>query len=133
MSTYATKEGTHKFAKRFKEYKDFYIEHEGLLFSKLGMGTFIKEPYKEENYLFSYKDALKEGIKNGVNFLDTANNYRYTVSEEEVGEAINELIDEGEISRDEVIVATKGGFIPLNFPFPKNPYKWIEENILDKR
>lgn len=132
MSAYATHQGTHNFAKRFKTYKDFYIEHEGLLFSKLGMGTFIKEPYKEENYLFSYKHALKEGIKKGINFLDTANNYRYTVSEEEVGEAINELINEKTIKRDEVIVATKGGFIPLNFPFPKNPYKWIEQNILEK-
>jgi aryl-alcohol dehydrogenase-like predicted oxidoreductase len=132
MGTFATREGTRAFAKKFKNYKDFFTEYDGMLFSKLGMGTFVKEPYKEENYLFSYKDALKEGILNGVNVLDTANNYRYTVSEEEVGEAVRELIDEGKITRQEVIVATKGGFIPLDFPFPKNPYRWIEQNIIEK-
>ncbi|MGM0624124.1 MAG: aldo/keto reductase, partial [Campylobacterota bacterium] len=71
MENFATPQATHKFAKRFNYYRDFYLEHDRLLFSKLGMGTFIKEPYKEENYLFSYKDALKEGVKNGINFLDT--------------------------------------------------------------
>ena len=40
----ATPEGTLDFAKKFSNYKDFYIKHNGLIFSKLGLGTFSPEP-----------------------------------------------------------------------------------------
>jgi len=42
----ATTEGTLEFAKKFSNYKDFYIKSNDLIFSKLGLGTFNKEPYK---------------------------------------------------------------------------------------
>lgn len=132
MMKHATNEGTRRYAKKFDHYKEFYLAHNGLLFSKLGLGTFVKEPYKEENYLFSYKKVIKEAILNGINCIDTANNYRYGVSEKEVGSALYELLDEDKIQRDEIILTSKGGFIPLVYPFPPNPYRWIEENILQK-
>lgn len=132
MDQFATPSGTQRYAKRFCDYKEFYAQHEGLLFSKLGLGTFVKEPYKEENYEFSFKDVIKSAIQSGINVIDTANNYRYGVSEKEVGEAVAELVDQKIIARDEVIIASKGGFIPLCYPFPKNPYRWIEDNILHK-
>ena len=59
----ATKEATYNFAKQFSSYKDFYTQHNDLIFSKLGLGTFNKEPYKEENYVFHYIEAVKEAIK----------------------------------------------------------------------
>ncbi|HGZ71301.1 MAG TPA: aldo/keto reductase, partial [Nitratifractor sp.] len=55
---YATPEGTLEYAKEFSNYKDFYTRSNGLIFSKLGLGTFIKEPYKEENYVFDYISAV---------------------------------------------------------------------------
>jgi aryl-alcohol dehydrogenase-like predicted oxidoreductase len=128
--SYATPEATHRFAKRFSHYKDFYVRHEGLIFSKLGFGTFKKEPYKEENYLFDYKEALKEAIRSGINVIDTAINYRYQQSEREIGEALKELIQAGEVNREELIICSKGGFIPLDFPFPENPYAWIDEHMI---
>ena len=128
----ATPEATYLFAKQFSHYKDFYTRFDGLIFSKLGFGTFKKEPYKEENYIFDYKDALKSAIKNGINLIDTAINYRYQESEKEIGEVLAELIDKGEVKREELIVCSKGGFIPLCFPFPENPYTWIGENIIQK-
>ncbi|NCD11229.1 MAG: aldo/keto reductase [Epsilonproteobacteria bacterium] len=130
--SYATPEATHRFAKRFAQYKDFYMAHDGLLFSKLGFGTFKKEPYKEENYTFDYKEALHEAIKNGINVIDTAINYRYQESEKEIGEVLQALFQSGEVKRDELILCSKGGFIPLEFPFPQNPYTWIDANILQK-
>ena len=129
---YATPEATHRFAKRFSHYKDFYARFDGLIFSKLGFGTFKKEPYKEENYLFDYKEALKTAIRGGINLIDTAINYRYQQSEREIGEALEELLEAGEIKRDELIICSKGGFIPLDFPFPQNPYMWIDEHIVQK-
>ena len=73
----ATPEATLDFAKKFSHYKDFYIKHNGLIFSKLGLGSFSPEPYKEENYLFHYIESVKEAIKSGINLIDTASNYRY--------------------------------------------------------
>ncbi len=132
MALHATKDGTYAFAKQFSGYKDFYMPHNGLYFSKLGLGTFNKEPYKEENYDFDYVASVKEAIANGINFIDTASNYRYGESEKDIGKALRDMIETGEISRDNLIIASKGGFIPLEYPFPKNPYRWIEKNIIQK-
>lgn len=132
MENVATLQSTYEYAKKFSTYKDFYIKHNGLVFSKLGIGTFIKEPYKEENYIFDYQDAVKTAILNGINLIDTASNYRYQESEKDIGKAINELISQNKITREELIICSKGGFIQLEYPFPQNPYKWIEENIIHK-
>lgn len=126
----ATPQDTYNFAKKFAHYKDFYTQSNSLIFSKLGIGTFNKEPYKEENYVFHYIEAVKQAIRSGINVIDTAINYRYTQSEKEIGEALRELGDE--IKREELIICSKGGFIQLEYPFPENPYMWIEKNILEK-
>lgn len=126
----ATTEATYNYAKQFSNYKDFYIKHNDLIFSKLGLGTFNKEPYKEENYVFHYIEGVKTAVKNGINLIDTASNYRYGQSEKEIGEALKELYAEGAVKREELIICSKGGFIQLDFPFPENPYAWIEEHIL---
>lgn len=131
-SFYATSEATYLFAKRFSHYKDFYTKHDGLIFSKLGFGTFKKEPYKEENYTFSYKEALQAAIDLGINLIDTALNYRYQQSEKEIAQALKELFQAGKLKREELIICSKGGFIPLEFPFPQNPYEWIDEHIIAK-
>ena len=127
----ATFDDTYNFAKKFAHYKDFYVKHNNLVFSKLGLGTFNKEPYKEENYLFHYIEGVKEAIKSGINLIDTASNYRYGQSEKEIGIALQELFEEGFVKREELIICSKGGFIQLEYPFPQNPYAWIEENIIN--
>ncbi len=126
--SFATPEATLEFAKKFSHYKDFYTKSNDLIFSKLGLGTFNMEPYKEENYLFHYIEAVKEAIKNGINHIDTASNYRYGQSEKEIGIALKELGDE--VKREELIITSKGGFIQLEYPFPQNPYTWIEKNLI---
>lgn len=127
----ATKEGTFRYLKKFGNYsKDFYRFNGELFFSSLGIGTYKPEPYKEDNYIIHYGEALKTSLRRGINLIDTAINYRYQISEREIAEALKEMIQEGEITRDEIIISTKGGFIPLDFPFPDNPYEWIEETII---
>ncbi|WP_375725123.1 aldo/keto reductase [Arcobacter sp. KX21116] len=128
--TEATLEATHNFAKKFSTYKEFYIKSNDLIFSKLGLGTFNKEPYKEENYVFHYIEGVKEAVKNGINLIDSASNYRYGQSEKEIGIALKELFEEKIVKREELIICSKGGFIQLEYPFPKNPYTWIEDNII---
>ena len=103
----ATLEATYSFAKKFPHYKDFYIKHNDLVFSKLGLGTFNKEPYKEENYVFHYIEGVKEAIKSGINLIDTASNYRYGQSEKEIGIALEELFQENSVKREELIICSK--------------------------
>jgi aryl-alcohol dehydrogenase-like predicted oxidoreductase len=97
--------------------------------SSLGLGTYKPEAYKDENYEFSYVEAIKKAVDMGCNHIDTAANYRYTKSEQEIGEALGSLFENG-IKREELVVATKGGFLPLSYPFPENPYHWIGDTII---
>ncbi|MDP2851386.1 MAG: aldo/keto reductase [Sulfuricurvum sp.] len=130
---HATKEGTFGYLKKFGNYsKDFYRFNGELFFPSLGIGTYKAEPYKEDNYIINYAEAIKTALRRGINLIDTAINYRYQMSEREIAEALNEMIQSGEIKREEVIIASKGGFIPLDFPFPDNPYGWIQENMIDQ-
>jgi aryl-alcohol dehydrogenase-like predicted oxidoreductase len=129
--SHATLEDTYNYAKKFSHYKDFYTKSNDLIFSKLGLGTFNKEPYKEENYVFHYIEGVKEAVRQGINLIDTASNYRYGQSEREIGEALGELFEAGEAKREELIICSKGGFIQLDYPFPENPYTWINENIVE--
>ncbi|MEJ2413932.1 MAG: aldo/keto reductase [Sulfurimonas sp.] len=129
--SHATLEDTYNYAKKFSHYKDFYTKSNDLIFSKLGLGTFNKEPYKEENYVFHYIEGVKEAVRQGINLIDTASNYRYGQSEREIGEALSELFEAGEAKREELIICSKGGFIQLDYPFPENPYTWINENIVE--
>lgn len=130
---YATKEGTFSYLKQFSDYnKDFYRYNGEFFVSSLGLGTFRKEPYREENYVVNYKESVKTAIENGINLIDTAINYRYQVSEQEIGETLDELLKYGIVSRDALVIASKAGFLPLEFPFPDNPYEWIEKEIVHK-
>lgn len=128
----ATKEGTFRYMKRFGMYsKDFYRFNGELFFPSLGLGTYKPEPYKEDNYIINFTESIRTALGRGINLIDTAINYRYQISEREIAEALKPMFEEGEIARDEVIVISKGGFIPLDFPFPDNPYGWIQENVID--
>jgi len=46
-----------------------------------------------------------------VNFIDTAINFRYQKSERTIAAALIYLIKEGKISREELFLSTKGGFV----------------------
>lgn len=127
---YATQEGTFSYAKRFPSFsKDYFTPANELFTASVGIGSFMPEPYKEDNYTYSLKEVIKEAVRNGTNMIDTAANYRYQMSEREIGEALKELLDEG-YKREELIIGSKAGFLQLDFPFPKDPYVWIDETIV---
>lgn len=133
MNGYATKESTFAYLKQFSKYsKDFYRFDGDVFVSSLGLGTFRKEPYREENYVINYKESVKLAILNGINLIDTAINYRYQISEREIAEALSELFDEQKATREQLVITSKAGFLPLDFPFPINPYTWIEQNVIEK-
>jgi aryl-alcohol dehydrogenase-like predicted oxidoreductase len=53
--------------------------------------------------------------------LDTAINYRHQRSERAIGAALAAAIRRGAVQRDEVIVATKGGFLAFDGEVPPDP------------
>jgi aryl-alcohol dehydrogenase-like predicted oxidoreductase len=56
-----------------------------------------------------------------VNVLDTAVNYRHQRSERAVGAALAAAVKAGAARRDEVIVATKGGYLAFDGDVPPDP------------
>src|SRR6478672_11114036 len=87
------------------------------------MGTYLGECDDEEDR--RYEHLLVAGIKCGLNFIDTAINYRCQRSERAVGNAIRDAIDSGSASRNELVVCTKGGYVPLEKepPASRDAYK----------
>jgi aryl-alcohol dehydrogenase-like predicted oxidoreductase len=111
----ATLEGTKRVRKRFaKTYADsFYrgLPH-GPLVSSLGLGTYLGECDDTEDA--RYTAAAGAAFERGVNLVDTAINYRCQRSERAVGEALRNAITSGATKREELVVCTKGGYIPLD-------------------
>lgn len=126
----ATPEGTSAYKANFE--KNFAPGHfrqkQGLWFSSIGIGSYLGEPDQETDQL--YEETLKEALLSGINVVDTAVNYRAQRSERSFGKALTELIETGKIRREEVIVCTKGGFIPFDGEYPENPSTYLEEVFL---
>lgn len=111
----ATETGTRGFAERFaaRFSPDFYRDTSfGLITSSLGMGTYLGECDDAEDNRYSV--VIEAGIERGVNVVDTAINYRCQRSERAVGRALQHLLAEGSTTRDEIVICTKGGYIPLD-------------------
>jgi aryl-alcohol dehydrogenase-like predicted oxidoreductase len=110
----ATPSGTKRFADRFAgsfEPDFFRVTSSRLVISSIGMGTYLGECDDSEDD--RYVKALTAGVKHGLNVLDTAINYRCQRSERAVGRAVRGLIASGVVDRSEIVVCTKGGYVPL--------------------
>ena len=110
ISGFATPEGTKNFTakhdtipeKNFNGFQDLSL-------SNVGIGTYLGNP--DSNTDNMVKNAVKKSVLAGVNVIDTAINYRAQKAERSVGQAISELINEDKISRDEIFISTKNGYV----------------------
>ena len=110
INGYATPEGTKKFAERQnhdtqKNYKNI----QDLTLSNVGIGTYLGNPDIETDYLV--QNAVKKSILGGINVIDSAINYRAQKAERSIGNALSQLIDNNDISREEIFVSTKNGYV----------------------
>jgi aryl-alcohol dehydrogenase-like predicted oxidoreductase len=111
----ATRDGTARLAKRYaRRYADdFYrVGPLRLTFGSLGLGTYLGDHTDAEDA--AYVETIVEALRSGVNLVDTAVNYRCQRSERAVGEALRRLFAEGALRRDEVVLCSKGGYVPLD-------------------
>jgi aryl-alcohol dehydrogenase-like predicted oxidoreductase len=105
---------TSEYAKRFgtRYSPDFYRPAiDGALVSSIGIGTYLGECTDQDDA--DYQDTIVRALGIGVNLIDTAINYRCQRSERAVGAALRRAFASG-MHRDEVIVCTKGGYLPLD-------------------
>jgi aryl-alcohol dehydrogenase-like predicted oxidoreductase len=128
LNNCATAEGTSAYAARFSDYPGNYRPMLGLAVSSIGIGTYLGEP--DEATDAAYEAAIRTALIGGINFVDTAVNYRLQRSERVIGKVISDLVASGQLRREEVVVATKGGYITFDGEVPSNPRAWFEEKFV---
>ncbi|HJQ10870.1 MAG TPA: aldo/keto reductase [Gemmatimonadaceae bacterium] len=128
---HATVEGTRGFSNQFTHLRTetFYRPLvNGMVVSSLGLGTYLGECDDSEDA--RYISAVIAALERGVNLLDTAINYRCQRSERAIGSAIQKAVSAGGVKREQIVVCTKGGYIPLekNPPATREDYRsFLEE------
>ncbi len=126
MQGQATSEGTNRYCKRlcagvpaehFRKVSDLSI-------GSIGIGTYLGQDDDETDALVI--DALVAAVRGGVNLIDTAINYRFERAECAVGKALRRLVDSGAAARDELVVCSKGGYLPCR----DDPAAWFEHEYI---
>ena len=129
ISGWATTEGTARYRKRFDgkiPIEHFRQAHE-LWLSSIGIGTYLGN-YDDATDQ-EYHQAIRRAVESGCNVIDSAINYRLQRSERSIGTALKELNANG-YNRDEIVIASKGGFIPYDGAPPKDPRAYIEQTFI---
>ena len=78
----------------------------GLTVSRLGFGG-----YRVDDETAEHRAALERALLAGVNVIDTSTNYTDGGSERLVGAVLGDLIGQGRLSREEVVVVSKIGYV----------------------
>ncbi len=130
LAGFATLEGTDAYAKRLvgRAAPGHFRDLGGWRASSLGIGSYLGGEDAATDA--AYRDAVVAAVAGGVNVIDTAVNYRFQRSERAIGQALAALMAAGALRREEVIVATKGGFIPFDGAVPPDPHRYLTETYL---
>jgi uncharacterized protein YyaL (SSP411 family)/aryl-alcohol dehydrogenase-like predicted oxidoreductase len=109
----ATSERTAAYASRAIGRLDAAVRHgfttlgsTGLTTSRLGFGG-----YRTGTEDADHRQALMNALRAGCNLIDTSTNYMDGDSERLVGSVLAELVKQGELKREEVIVVSKIGYV----------------------
>ena len=131
LKGFATVEGTDKFYRRSQNdesevepgkinyNESLQVHHQNfrspqnsmLKLSSIGYGSYMGNP----DDLTDYKmyDAIKQCVlSGGINLIDTAPNYRYMKSERTIGKILTTLESKYNISRNQLFISTKVGYVP---------------------
>ncbi len=129
ISGRATSAGTEGYGARFKELPGHFRPALDWRASSIGLGTYLGEADDETDR--KYEAAIDAALMRGINLVDTAVNYRHQRSEKCFGRVLSKLISDGKLRREEVIVATKGGYITFDENVPANARAWFQKNYID--
>jgi aryl-alcohol dehydrogenase-like predicted oxidoreductase len=125
----ATEAATERYRKRFGPgiSPEHFRHSQGLWLSSIGIGTYLGNHDAESDQL--YHDAIVRAVESGCNVIDAAINYRCQRSERSIGTALRELASKG-FNREEIVVATKGGFIPFDAVPPSDVRSYFETTFV---
>ncbi|MBX3651823.1 MAG: aldo/keto reductase [Burkholderiales bacterium] len=127
----ATRAGTEALARHAAcapgHYSDFLNQH--LKLSSLGVGTFPGAATDAVDV--AYTGIVARALLSGINVIDTAAHYRYGRSARAVGEGLRRAFAAG-VTREQVYVIAKGGFLCFDDGPPDNLDAWFETRVARK-
>jgi aryl-alcohol dehydrogenase-like predicted oxidoreductase len=126
----ATPEGTARYRQRFTDRlapTHFQVQH-GLVLSSIGIGTYLGNA--DDATDDSYTRSVVRAVELGVNVIDSAANYRFQRSERSIGKALQQLANEHGIAREELVICTKGGYLPFDGAPPRNVREYVDETFV---
>ena len=128
--SFATAQGTKKFAQNSGANQGNFKEFENLLFSNVGIGTYLGDTNAETDKLVT--SAVKKSIMSGINVIDTAINYRSQKAERSVGKAISELVEDKIITRDQIFLSTKNGYLTNDADVQMEFWEYVKKEYSQK-
>jgi aryl-alcohol dehydrogenase-like predicted oxidoreductase len=130
LSSHATSEGTQHYRERFagRVAGDHFREQQNLILSSIGIGTYLgnADEATDENYA----RAVVRAVQLGANVIDSAANYRFQRSERSIGGALKQLTTEHGFAREELVICTKGGYLPFDGAPPRNVREYVNETFV---
>ena len=136
IAGHATREGTARYRERLAREHGAAAGHfrfeQDLWLSTVGVGTYLGEADDATDR--AYADAISRAVELGANVIDSAAGYRFQRGERSIGVALRRLIDGGAASRDELVVCTKGGYIPFDAAPPasrEEALRYIERTFVE--
>jgi len=134
---HATPQGTAGYRDRFPQLRDAsHFRHPGqvpgpaeLWMSSIGVGTYLGQPDDATDR--EYTTAIATALRSGINVLDTAINYRHQRSERNLGAALRQATDSGEVKRNEVVVCTKAGYLSFDGNLPPDPRAYFMREYVE--
>lgn len=122
---HATTEATNAYRQRLAGIvaENHFRPSQGLWLSSIALGSYLGNADARTDA--GYKAAVKRAYELGCNVFDTAANYRFGRSEQNFGDAFAELTSEGKLSRSEIIVTTKGGYLPFENGMPRSQQEFL--------
>lgn len=129
-ATFATREGTERYRQRFLKNaaeNHFRLEQD-LYLSSIGIGTYLGNPDTLTDQ--KYEAAVNRAVQLGANIIDTAANYRFQRSERSIGKALQQLTARDGFARDELVICTKGGYLPFDGAPPSDVRAYVEDTFV---
>jgi len=123
-------EGTTRYRERFagSAARDHFRKQQNLWLSSIGIGTYLGNADDETDA--RYTAAVARAVQLGANVIDTAANYRFQRSERAIGAALRNLTEAKGVSRTEIVICTKGGYLPFDGAPPRDIRHYVEETFV---
>ena len=103
--------------------------------SSIGIGTYLGDNTDADDAAYRGRGAGARS-RSGINLIDTAINYRSQRSERAIGAAIQQILAAGYATRDELVICSKGGYIPLDRtpPATREEYQhYVRREFIDQQ